>query len=216
MLTTATPIQQAIQFAFDFSDTPAVTFEVQAANPVSETDESLFELDPASLTTDQKIDRAHAAIDALMQAGRPLCLAYSGGKDSTVLASLVIEVAVARKESGKSIPTLLVTHARTGIENPAMETVVKSEIARLLAFSAANGLGIRLDIAEPTLNDSWAVRIIGGRALPTFANSSTRDCSVSWKVVPQARQRKRALKELQASGEPVEPATKNRQRAPPA
>ena len=209
MLTTVTPIQQAIQFAFDFTETPAVTIEVTNAvatgATVADADatEPADGFDPTLLSTEEKVARAHAAIDALMEAGHPLCLAYSGGKDSTVLTSLVIEAALARKTRGLHLPTLLVTHARTGIENPAMDTVVKSEIARLLAYSDQHGLGIRLDIAEPSLNDSWAVRIIGGRALPTFANSASRDCSVSWKVIPQSRQRKRALKELEASGEPV-------------
>lgn len=208
MLNVASPIQQAIQIAFDFSEVPSVVVEFQAQPELvaqaGEVDAAhAIDFDPSVLSTEEKVARAHAAIDALMDANHPLCLAYSGGKDSTVLTSLVVEVAMARKAQGKSLPTLLVTHARTGIENPAMETVVKSEIARLLAYSDLHGLGIRLDIAEPSLNDSWAVRIIGGRALPTFANSSTRDCSVSWKVIPQARQRKRALKELEASGEPV-------------
>ena len=50
-------------------------------------------------------------------------------------------------------------------------------------------------IATPSLNDSWAVKVIGGRALPSFCNNN-RDCSVDFKVKPQKRLRKQLFKEF--------------------
>jgi DNA sulfur modification protein DndC len=155
--------------------------------------------DPSSLETPQKVERAIAAISGFLKDGYPLAVAYSGGKDSSVMAALVLEAARRMKEFGSSIPQILFTHARTGIDNPAMDMVAKLEIERIRTYAAKLGLPVRVDIAEPSLNDSWAVRIISGRALPTFANSSTRDCAISWKLIPQKRQRKAAFKELRAS-----------------
>jgi DNA sulfur modification protein DndC len=157
----------------------------------------------ARLSTDDRVTTALVAIGRVMEAGHPIALAYSGGKDSSVLMALVLEAARQRAGAKLRVPQILVTHARTGIENPAMETVINSELRQIRKYVAQHNLPVRIDIAEPSLNDSWAVRIISGRALPTFANSPTRDCSVSWKIKPQERQRKRTLKELGALGQPV-------------
>lgn len=155
------------------------------------------------MPTDQKVDRALGAIDQVMEAGHPLAVAYSGGKDSSVMLALVVEAARRRKEAGLPVPRILVTHANTGIENPAMHLVVMSEIDRIRQYAAQNDLPIQVDIATPSMNDTWAVRIISGRALPTFANSSSRDCSISWKITPQRRQRKKVFAELLQAGQPV-------------
>lgn len=155
------------------------------------------------LSTDAKVARSMAAIHGVFAAGHPVAVSYSAGKDSTVLLYLVLDVARQRKEAGQHLPSILVTHANTGIENPAYAKVAADEIERIRAYASALGLPLRVDIAQPSLNDSWAARIISGRALPTFPNSSKRDCSYSWKVVPQERQRKAALKELADVGRPV-------------
>lgn len=155
------------------------------------------------LSTEDKITRAKAALNGVFDAGHPVVVAYSAGKDSTVMLYLVIEVAVERKAQGLPMNQILVTHASTQVDNPAYEEVTRTEIERIRAYAVAMDLPLRLDIAVPSLNDSWAVRIISGRALPTFANSSTRDCSISLKIQPQQRQRKAALKELSVVGAPV-------------
>lgn len=158
---------------------------------------------PSLLGTDEKVIRAEASITRLFRAGHPVCVAYSAGKDSSVMLALVLNAARTFREAGGELPPILVTHANTGIENPAFQVVAYQEIARIHAFAQANNLPVRVDVVQPALNDTWAVRIISGRALPTFANSATRDCSLIWKLLPQERQRKRALKELAAAGEPV-------------
>ena len=155
------------------------------------------------LSTVEKVQRSKDAIHSVFDKGHPVVVAYSAGKDSTVMLYLILEVATERKAQGLPMNQILVTHASTQVDNPAYEEVTKTEIARIRAWAAEKELPLRLDIAVPSLNDSWAVRIISGRALPTFANSSSRDCSISLKITPQARQRKAALKELSIAGAPV-------------
>jgi len=182
----------------------AVPHDPVAAVPTQPpTSASDVDADPSNLSTSEKVERALGAIGRLIADGRPLAVAYSGGKDSSVMAALVLEAARCAKERGLDVPQILFTHARTGIDNPAMDTVAKLEIERIRGYARAQDLPVRVDIVEPALNDSWAVRIISGRALPTFANSSSRDCAISWKLNPQKRQRKTVFKELQASGRPV-------------
>lgn len=155
------------------------------------------------LPTELKIGRAMSAIDAVFESGHPVCVSYSAGKDSTVLLYLVVEVACNRLAAGKPVSIILVTHANTGIENPAYAKVAEDEIERVRAYAKLRALPLRVDVVQPALNDSWAVRIISGRALPTFPNSKDRDCSTNWKVIPQERQRKAALEELADVGQPV-------------
>jgi 3'-phosphoadenosine 5'-phosphosulfate sulfotransferase (PAPS reductase)/FAD synthetase len=158
---------------------------------------------PADLTTHEKVARAEYGIHRLFEAGNPVVVAYSSGKDSSVLLALVLDAARSFKEAGGALPPILVTHANTSIENPAFQIVATAEIEKIRRFAATHDLPVRVDVVQPALNDSWAVRIISGRALPTFANSSARDCTINWKIKPQERQRKLALAELAANGEPV-------------
>jgi 3'-phosphoadenosine 5'-phosphosulfate sulfotransferase (PAPS reductase)/FAD synthetase len=74
---------------------------------------------------------------------------------------------------------------------------------RMELFAASRGLAIETHIARPNLNDTWPVRVISGRALPTFENSS-RDCSVQWKVKPLQKLQRALIKRLtNAWSEPV-------------
>lgn len=156
-----------------------------------------------ALSTEDKVARARAAIHKVFESGHSIAISYSAGKDSTILMYLALEVARERRERGLPMSRILVTHAQTQVDNPAYEEVANGEIERVRAYAKAHDLPLRVDIAYPSLNDSWAVRILSGRALPTFANSSDRDCSVSLKLKPQERQRKAALEELAITSTPV-------------
>lgn len=156
-----------------------------------------------NLSTEDKIERSKAAIHRVFDGNHPIAAAWSSGKDSTVMLYLLLEVAVERKQAGLPLTQILITHASTQVDNPAYEQITRDEIVKIEAFIEAHGLPARIDIVTPALNDTWAVRIISGRALPTFANSASRDCSISLKLQPQQRQRKTVLKELSAAGAPV-------------
>lgn len=201
------PIQTNLE-GIEMLDEPMVVLPVEMEfqpiyAPAAVSQPTQVHLDPSEFSTDQKVERAIAAITRILKEKHPLAVAYSGGKDSSVMAALTLEAARRLKESGFDLPIILFTHANTGIENPAMNMVAMMEIERIRRYAEEQGLPVRVDIAHPSLNDSWAVRIISGRALPTFANSSTRDCSINWKLVPQQRQRKAVFKELKNAGEPV-------------
>jgi len=53
-------------------------------------------------------------------------------------------------------------------------------------FAQEHGLSLEIRIGRPTLSACFATRIIGGRALPPFPQSS-RDCSSDWKSLPAQR-----------------------------
>jgi DNA sulfur modification protein DndC len=53
-------------------------------------------------------------------------------------------------------------------------------------FAQEHGLPLEIRFGRPTLSACFAARIIGGRALPPFPQSS-RDCSSDWKSLPAQR-----------------------------
>lgn len=146
---------------------------------------------------------AVAAIRELLLNRRPLLLAYSGGKDSTVVLVLALNAAFALKAEGFPVPAILVTHGDTGIENPTVSQLARREMAKALEFAAKHGLTVRAEVAHPALNDTWAVSILSGRKLPTFANSTSRDCTIAYKIKPMVRLRKQLLTRHEEDAEPV-------------
>ena len=139
---------------------------------------------------------AQTVLQNLLRAGHPCLVAYSGGKDSTIALSLTLNAAVAAKEAGDVVPPIIVTHGNTGIENPTVSALAHHELAKVRKFGTRHGLNIRAEVAEPALNDTWAVSVLSGRKLPTFANSSSRDCTIAYKIHPMVRLRKKLLKEV--------------------
>jgi 3'-phosphoadenosine 5'-phosphosulfate sulfotransferase (PAPS reductase)/FAD synthetase len=158
--------------------------------------QSLRALTPESL--------ALAGISAALRAGHPVAVAYSGGKDSSVLANLALTAALAVRQEGHRA-LLVITHADVGaVENPEIRSLVRAELGRMRHFAQTHGLDLRVRVAHPPQYDSFAVRVIGGRALPAFPDSR-RDCTSSWKRVPSERALRQLAKELCRDGwrEPV-------------
>ena len=156
--------------------------------------------DPDSI--EAKIERAEGVLTRVLQSGAPVCVSWSAGKDSSAVLNLLLSAAARLRASGAAVPAIVVTHADTGIENPSMVGYAREEMKAVRAFAAAHGLRVDVEIAEPNLTNRWAVRVIGGRALPPFPGTH-RDCSVDWKVEPMRRLRKAVLKRLQAAGGPM-------------
>ncbi|MCU7369982.1 phosphoadenosine phosphosulfate reductase family protein [Paucibacter sp. O1-1] len=123
-------------------------------------------------------------------------MAYSGGKDSSVLANLAISAALAVRGEGLRA-LVVISHADVGaVENPEIRTLVRGELERMRGFAMARGLDLRVRVTQPAQSESFAVRVIGGRALPAFPDSR-RDCTSSWKREPSERSLRQLALELQ-------------------
>lgn len=132
-------------------------------------------------TPDELEQRAMAAIDAVLEAGHPLICAWSSGKDSSVVANLMLNAARVRLQSGLACPPLLINHSSITVENPEVQALAASEIAKMRAYAAAQGIPLTVRVGRPTLYSAFACRVIGGRGLPPFPDTRG-DCSVDWKV----------------------------------
>ncbi|MBF0392694.1 MAG: phosphoadenosine phosphosulfate reductase family protein [Alphaproteobacteria bacterium] len=136
---------------------------------------------------DSKYARAISVVRDHLLDGVPLFLGYSGGKDSTVALCLALEGLRQARDAHAPLPALTVLSTDTGIDNPAVAAYRNRMLAQLRRHAARHGLDVRIVVPRPSLSDSWVVSVIGGRGLPTFPESSSRDCSVSLKVVPARR-----------------------------
>lgn len=144
---------------------------------------------------DAMIARAEGTLDRLLERGMPVCVSWSAGKDSSTVLNLLLSVAAQRAQRGAVSPPIVITHADTLIESPEMVAYAHGEMAQVRAFAATHRLDVSIEISKPNLADSWAVRCLGGRALPSFPGTN-RDCSTSWKVLPMQRLRKKVLRRL--------------------
>ena len=140
---------------------------------------------------EQRIDEAVDALLRLMRQGTPLCAAFSSGKDSSAMMVVFFMAAEKALEEGIE-PRLMVLHSDTRIENPIIHKLARSEMDKIRAHARKLGIEMRVEIASPTLLDSWGPRIIGGRAIPSFPMTNG-DCSYDWKIKPMQALRKRLL-----------------------
>lgn len=144
-----------------------------------------------------KIERAERALTQVMRKGMPVCVSWSAGKDSSTVLNLLLSAASKMSERGESVPPIVVTHADTMIENPEMVLYARNEMTMVDEFARKHKLNVTIEISTPNLTDQWAVRVIGGRALPPFPGTN-RDCSMDFKALPMKRLRKKVLKQLEA------------------
>lgn len=138
------------------------------------------------------------AIGAFMDAGRPAIVLFSGGKDSSVLLNLALTAAVEQVRRGHR-PLVVIAHSNVGVENPEIQRLVAGEIAKASRFAREHGVTAVVRVAKPAFWDSFPVRVIGGRALPTFPDSR-RDCQTDLKRLPNERELALIERELLAKG----------------
>jgi DNA sulfur modification protein DndC len=139
------------------------------------------------LLTETAEERARGVVTEIMRAGHICVAAYSSGKDSSCLTSVMLICASDLKARGFRVPPLVVVHSATGIENPEITRLAFGELEKMQSFAKKHGLDFTVLIGEPELNDSFPVRVISGRALPSFVNSRG-DCTIDLKINPNAKQ----------------------------
>lgn len=144
---------------------------------------------------------AEASIYKVFEAGRPLYCAYSGGKDSSVVADLSLRAAVRFKAAGGN-PIIVVGTSNTLMENPEIYEHYVTELAKMEAFGAAHGLNLQTAIIQPSLASTWQVKVLSGRGIPSFPGGSS-DCTSDLKIVPQNKFRKSLFKNWSKQGFPA-------------
>lgn len=143
------------------------------------------------------------AIERVLHEGHPLIVGWSSGKDSSVLANLVLTASRNAVKQGIHTP-VVITHADTRVENPIVRRIADSEIVKIRAYAKKHGLPVQVLVGRPSISQAWPARVIGGRALPAFP-STRSDCASDWKVSINERNMKIAMQAFSKQGlkEPV-------------
>jgi DNA sulfur modification protein DndC len=108
-------------------------------------------------------------------------VAFSGGKDSTLLLHLVLEAVKKVRPSRRTRP-LHVLSSDTQVETPAVAQFVRDQLSRIQHGADQLSLPVTTHLVRPELHETFWVRLIGyGYAAPT---RNFRWCTDRLKIKP--------------------------------
>ena len=112
---------------------------------------------------------------------KPWVIAFSGGKDSTLLLRLVWEELLRLDRTNWQRHISIICN-NTMVENPEFQLVVEGELEHIREYIASTGVPMSLAITTPNLDDSFWVNLIGrGYVAP---NRQFRWCTDRLKIRP--------------------------------
>jgi DNA sulfur modification protein DndC len=112
---------------------------------------------------------------------RPWLIGFSGGKDSTMVASLIFEVLLELPREKRTKPISVVC-TDTRVEIPAIVEMIEGTLAKMQKCSHAEGLNLDVNLLRPPPEQSFWVNIIG-RGYPP-PNRVFRWCTQRLKIDP--------------------------------
>jgi DNA sulfur modification protein DndC len=112
---------------------------------------------------------------------RPWLVGFSGGKDSTMLASLVFDAVLSLPPAERTKPISVVC-TDTRVEIPAIVEMVEGTLRQMQRCSQQNDNNIDVNLLKPTTEESFWVNIIG-RGYPP-PNRTFRWCTQRMKIDP--------------------------------
>ncbi len=129
--------------------------------------------------------------------GKPWIVGFSGGKDSTLVAHLVVELLVSLPRSERMRPVHLVAND-TLVESPLVMEHVRIGLAEIEKAARAFDLPVVVATTAPEPNQTFWVNLIG-RGYPS-PNRSFRWCTDRMKIRPTS---KYIRKQVSVSGEVI-------------
>ena len=113
---------------------------------------------------------------------RPWIIGYSGGKDSSLLVSLVIET-INRIPEEQRTKEIFIVSSDTGVENPIVQKYMHSSSQRINEFSKNNNCKIKAEIIYPEVKKTYWTLVIG-LGYPTPEPPGFRWCTDRLKINP--------------------------------
>lgn len=116
---------------------------------------------------------------------RPWLIGYSGGKDSSLLVSLVVET-VSRLPVKERTKKIFIVTSDTGVENPIVKRYMHFSSQKINEYSLSHNSNIRADIIYPDISQSYWSLVIG-LGYPTPEPPGFRWCTERLKILPMNR-----------------------------
>lgn len=115
---------------------------------------------------------------------RPWLVGYSGGKDSTLLVSLVYEAMKRLKSAGSGLSKrVYIITSDTMVENPIVKNYMHSSSNSINVAAQKDGLNIQADVIYPDADQTFWSRVIG-LGYPTPEPPGFRWCTERLKINP--------------------------------
>jgi len=134
---------------------------------------------PIAMTTFQEIKVSLRQL--YLEDERPWLVGFSGGKDSTMLASLIFDVVLSIPAEQRKKPiSVLCTDTR--VEIPAIAEMIDGTLDRMRKCSQQHNLNIDANLLKPLIEESFWVNMIG-RGYPP-PNRTFRWCTQRMKIDP--------------------------------
>ncbi|WP_122893894.1 DNA phosphorothioation system sulfurtransferase DndC [Arcobacter peruensis] len=116
---------------------------------------------------------------------RPWVVTFSGGKDSSTVLHLTVEVLQELKKENKDTKTVHIVSSDTRVEMPLIDQYFFKKIDQLKKFINQNELNMKVAVVSPDSKDSYWPLLIG-RGYPS-PNQSFRWCTDRLKIKPATK-----------------------------
>lgn len=158
----------------------------------------LFDELPSATPNIEELQKTAIAAIKTVVKNHTTVIAYSAGKDSSIIAHLALTAAAQVAADGGS-PLVVLSNADTLSENPEIHALVRNEVRKMASFAKKKGIKFISMISQPSLLSTTQVKILSGRGIPSYAGTSN-DCSVSLKINPQRAARNDLFRSLKQEG----------------
>lgn len=116
---------------------------------------------------------------------RPWVVTFSGGKDSSTVLHLTIEVIEELKKENKDTKTVYIVSSDTRVEMPLIDQYFFKKINELKTFIDKNKLNMKVAVVSPESKDSYWPLLLG-KGYPS-PNQSFRWCTDRLKIKPATK-----------------------------
>lgn len=113
---------------------------------------------------------------------RPWVVTFSGGKDSTTVLQLVVEMLLDLSAEEKDLKKVYVVSSDTGVEMPIIEDYTTNKIGKIENFIKTSNINMQVNILKPKVTESFWTLLLG-KGYPS-PNQTFRWCTDRMKIKP--------------------------------
>ena len=113
---------------------------------------------------------------------RPWVVTFSGGKDSTTVLHLVIEMFLELTEKQRELKRVYIVSSDTGVEMPIIEDYTTNKLTQISDFIKKEKLNMEVNLLKPKVTESFWTLLLG-KGYPS-PNQTFRWCTDRMKIKP--------------------------------
>jgi DNA sulfur modification protein DndC len=113
---------------------------------------------------------------------RPWVVTFSGGKDSTTVLHLVIEMFLALTKKQRKLKRIYIVSSDTGVEMPIIEDYTTNKLNQISDFIKKEKLNMEVNLLKPKVTESFWTLLLG-KGYPS-PNQTFRWCTDRMKIKP--------------------------------